>query len=288
MGLMTAKKGNAKSAGPLEIVERELVTAFPQAQVVDRELEIAAGRTIDLVAVDAHGRLLLISLVQGDGDASLLLALDALAFVRRNRDVLAHHLGYPQPRSEGPPLAVLVAERFSDALLARLEGLDPDRLRCLEIRTVASQTRTGTYLVPVLPAGERGQPVASSDPVDFLEQVPPERRDVAELLLRRLVRVDERLEATVVDHSLTFRQGGELLCTLTLAGGAIGARVATREHTHDIGAPADIDSFLEEVLGRTHELIRAGGDPMVDIALDPHVPSGAILTPEEIEAFRGA
>jgi hypothetical protein len=284
---MPARKGKPPSAAPLEVVERELATAFPQARVVDRELEIAEGRSIDLVAVDAHGRVLLVSLVQEGGDASLLLALDALAFVRRNRDVLAHHLDHPPLRSEGPPLAVLVAERFSDALLARLEGLDPDRLRCLEIRTVASQSRTGTYLVPVLPAGERGQPVATRDPVDFLDQVPPERRDVAELLLRRLVRVDERLDPTVVDHSLTLRLDGELLCTLTLVSGEIGARVAGRDHTHTIAAPADIDPFVEEVLGRAHELIRTGDDPMVDVALDPTVPAGAILTPEEIEAFRG-
>ena len=34
-------------------------------------------------------------------------------------------------------------------------------------------------------------------------------------------------------------------------------------------------------------VIRTGDDPMVDVALDPTVPAGAILTPEEIEAFRG-
>jgi len=284
---MTTKKGSAKSVGPLDVVERELVTAFPQVQVLDRELEIAEGRSVDLVAVDAHGRVLLISLVQGDGDAALLLALDALAFARRNRDVLAHHLDHPQLQLDGPPLAVLVAERFSDALLARLEGLDPERLRCLEIRTLASQARKGTYLVPVLPAGERGRPVATSDPADFLDQVPPERRELAELLLRRLVRVDERLEPTVVDHSLTFRLDGELLCTLTLMSGKIGARVAGREHTHDVAGTADVDPFLEEVMARTHELIRVADDPLVQTALDPTVPAGAILTPEEIEAFQG-
>ena len=282
---MPPKRSRAAPVDLLVVVERELATAFPEAEIVDRELEVADGRAVDLVGVDAHGRLLLVSVVESASDAPLLLALDALAFARRNREVLAHHLAHPRLRRDAPPIAVLVSEQFSESLLARLEGLDPDRLRCFEIRRVASKEREGTYLIPVLPAGERGESLASHDPAQFLAQVPPERRELAELLFRRLARVDESLELTVVAHSATFRLEGQLLCTVSSVAGGLEGRVAGSDHAHRVASSPEVGVFLEEVMARTDELIRPE-DPQVDAALDPATPSAAILTEEEIEAFR--
>jgi len=282
---MAAKRTRAASVDLLVVVERELATAFPESEVVDRELEVADGRSVDLVAVDAHGRLLLVCVVESASDAPLLLALDALAFARRNSEVLAHHLAHSRLRTDAPPIAVLVAEEFSGALLARLEGLDPDRLRCFEVRQVASKERQGTYLIPVLPAGERGESLVSHDPAHFMAQVPPERRELAELLFRRIARVDEALELTVVDHSATFRLEGELLCTVSSVAGGLEGRVAGSDHAHRVSSSPEVGVFLEEVMARTDELIRPQ-DPLIEAALDPGLPSAAILTDEELEAFR--
>jgi len=289
----------------LERIAAGLPSVFPGAVVVDRELQLGpdgpggsrpAG-VVDLAAIDGEGRLLLVCQVRGDGPEALLLALDALAFARANLPLLARHFQGAGLDPELEPLAVLAAERFEPLLLRRLGGLDPTLLTCLEIRRLASRERTETYLVPVVPAAGAGEARTAARPADFLQHLEPELRPLAERLLERLARLDEDLRATSSGRQLRFALDGEPICVLQAQGDALEARVVPDGGTFRIGSAADADAFLEEALQRTLDLFEPrerGGSLLApperagvrEAAFDPLVPSGAILTPEEIEAFR--
>jgi len=310
MGAMpepAASQGESRGpAADLERIAAGLPSVFPGAVVVDRELRLdpapaaaadGPGAAIDLAAVDGEGRLLCVCLVRGDGAEAALLALDALAFAQENLALLARHFPGAGLDPELPPLVVLAAERFEPRLLTRLGGFDPARLACLEIRRLASRERTETYLVPLVPTSGPGAARQAARPADFLQHLDPELRPLAERLLERLARIDEDLRATSSGRQLRFTLDGEPVCALQAQGDLLEARVVPDGGTFRIGTPADADAFLEEVLQRTLELFepreRGGSllapperDGLRAAAFDPLLPSGAILTPEEIEAFR--
>ena len=83
----------------LQTVARVLGDAFPDAEVVDRDVLIDRERSIQLAAVDASGRLMLVLVVEAAHDEVALTAhadvaltaLDALVFARRNAAVLSSH-----------------------------------------------------------------------------------------------------------------------------------------------------------------------------------------------------
>lgn len=295
----------------LGLVADGLDSIFPGAVVVDRELALAApGRDadpvdpVDLVAIDGDGRLLLVARTVADGDRAALFVLDALAFARKNLSLFARHYANGGLDPDAAPLVVLVAERFEPRLLERLAGLDPARVVCLEVRLLASRQRQEVYLVPVVPGGTAAPGRAEgSRPVDFLQHMDPELRPTGERLLERLQRIDEDLTATCSGRQMRFALDGEALCALTAHAEWLEARVLPEGGTFRISTRADVDAFLEEVLQRALELFepRGGGslltpppapppepdlDTLREAALDPLMPAGAILTDEEIEAFR--
>ncbi len=300
----------------LDRIAANLPTIFPGAVVVDRGLELGrTGSRVDLAAVDGEGRLLLVAEVTGEGADPVLLTLDALAFARRNLSLFAHHFQNPALSAELDPMVVLVADTFSPALLDRLGGIDPSLVACLELRELVSRERRETYLVPVVPGTGAEARRGGSRPGDFLQFLGPDLRGVGELLLERLVRIDDELAATSSGRQMRFALGGEPICVLTAEHDALEARVAPDGGTFRVTTRADVDAFLEDVLGRTLELFEPRGrgsrlapievsepaagpqapatgpgpsDPgsLREAALDPRMPSGAILTPEEIEAFR--
>ena len=74
---------------------------------------------------------------------------------------------------------------------------------------------------------------------------------------------------------------------LLMGDEGVGVHVARA--LDDLGDRPDVD-VVDGGTGGFHLLEyfeRYGRLILVDAALDPHVPAGAILTPEEIEAFRG-
>ena len=302
----------------LDLIAANLPTIVPGAVVVDRGLQLGAGRDpgrgpesgeIDLAAVDGEGRLLLVCQVTGDGADGVLLTLDALAFARKNLPLLAHHFRDAGLSSELSPLVVLVAESFEPQLLARLGGLDPSLLACLEFRRLSSRERQETYLVPVVPSAGAEPPRQASRPSDFLQHLSPDLRPVGERLLERLVRIDEDLTSTSSGRQMSFALNGEPICVLRIDAEGLEARVVPDGGSFRVSSHPDVDAFLEDVLQRTLELFepRTGGGSLLappDTVLHPHafpaslsgepaareldpmLPSGSILTPEEIEAFR--
>jgi len=266
-----------------------LAEALPDLEPVDRQLELGEGLEAELVAVDAAGRLVLVLLVPGEGDAAPLAALDALAFARANRALLAAHLGAASLRPDLAPRVVLVAEGFSPQLVARLEGLQPDSVRCFDRRVLASSRGRRVYLVPVSPARAGEPSPISSDPGIFLAALDATRRPLGELLVRRIARIDEQLACTALARSASWRLGNELLGSLAQVEDSLEGH-APPHAPRRIESEADAEGFLEQVLGRYLELF--GGSLSAgprSLAGPPGESSPAVpdADPEELQALNG-
>ena len=94
-------------------LERGLAESVPGLEVLDRELQLGEKSCADLAGIDASGRLVFVMLVDGDGDASALAVLDALAYARENGALLARHWKSARLRTELEAQVVLVADHFS-------------------------------------------------------------------------------------------------------------------------------------------------------------------------------
>jgi hypothetical protein len=264
-----------------------LQAAMPDLELVDRDLDLGGQRRAQLVGVDASGRLVLVLSIEGDDESTVLSALDGLAFARQNESALASHLRTTRLRPRRVPLVVLVAQSFSQKLLARLAGLDQEALRVLELRTVSSSRGEGSYLVAIHPAGGVPAPGKPFDARAFVASMPAQSRAVGELLMRRIARVDDELLATAGDGCSSWRLGQDLLCSVVIAGEALEGEVPERA-SRRIHSEADVESFVDEILARYVELLgehepedAQGGAP----ALQP-VAASAAMTAEELEAFR--
>lgn len=271
-----------------ELLEQALEASFPDLVIVDGELELTEGVTVDVVGLDSSGHALFVCVVDGAGDATVLRALDLVRGLREHQDALYRHLDHPTLRVELPPLAVLVADAFESEVLARLACLGPGALWCLERRTIRSRASASTHLVPVLP--QDGAVVHNpGDPTEFCRHLAPEHRDLGLTLVARLTRIDDHLEYAGVDRGVRWSLAGEAVCRVCARDGRLEGSVAPHTALMSIDSSERLEGFVEEALGRALELLDsedAGdgeGDPVRVSALDPSQP---ILTAEEIEAFR--
>ena len=273
------------------IVADGLADVLPDVRIVDQHLEVGHGRAVDLVGLDAAGRLVLILIEPGDGDRAVLALLDALAFAERNRMVMAGHLQSTHYDAERPPLAVLVARRIPAEMIARMGALRPQCVRLLELRVLASARGERSYLVPVFPAGQKPSLLPIQDAQVFLSALAEPSRALANLLLRRIVRIDDHLECTASEGELVWHLGERLLCTVVSNGAGLVGRTPPQEAPRGFRDEEDVESFVAEVLSRYVDLLELDeeeDEPPVEVLDDPLAGSdpGMVLTPEEQEAFR--
>lgn len=281
--------GREERAALLAAFEADLSRLLPEVRIVDRGLDLSRGpvrgissRRADLVALDAAGRPVIVLLVDGRGDDTLLAAVNALAFARQSGDALA------QPRREAPPSVhgarvALVAEAFSARTIEGLALLSESDLLLFEARRVDSAAGTQIRLARVTASAARRDEEPPVTQKDFLARVGEARRSTAELLLRRLARVDAGIESRFEDGSASFHCEGRELCALEIQEGALRGSIPALKQRLPIHGPDDADAFLDEVL-REHVLLLGEG-----WGTTPPPPRRAaeapILTAEEIAAF---
>lgn len=170
---------------------------------------------------------------------------------------------------------MLVADAWSSEVLDLLGVLAAEDLRLYSVETLRSASGERAWLVPVElgPLAPRAAPTLEG----FLEPLGPAEREAVELAVRRVARIDARLEPAVGEGALRWLDGPREVCALVrtprgLAGEVAGeARVA-------IGGRADVDRFVEGTVrawGQGHAG-PAGGDD-----------EAPFLTAEEIAAFHG-
>ncbi len=301
---MQSKGGNVAAdwgRGDRENLLEALRQLHPGLELVDADLDLGEGRRADLVALVPAGRLFLVLLVEGGGDAPILCALEAVAFCQRNRGLFGAHLDNPRVDPELPAQVLLVAERFEQRLLERMPGISPERVRCLEVRRVASRRGERLYLVPAaLPETAAAAPDPSGTRA-LLRALTPEGVTLAEDLLRRLERIDPELARRGDGGGVALDFEGEPLSSLRAANGVLQGRVGPHGTWLPLPTSSDANQFLEEVLRHFRHLLapedlgsRTGRGDALDgegngeaepilRALDPSTP---ILTPDEIAAFQ--
>jgi hypothetical protein len=140
----------------------------------------------------------------------------------------------------------------------------------------------------------------------FLDSLPEENRALAALALRRIGRIDTDLAVQPAEDGVSWLLAGELLCAMEWGTEGLNAQTVSGEPTV-IGDEGDLDSFLEQVLGdyvagldKVGQTAERGagdgpgdgpadqdeGEGWLDLDQVDKLSSEALLTPEEIEAFR--
>lgn len=281
-----------------------LAAALPDLEWIDRNLELGDGRRVDLVGVDGSGRALALVLVGADEEQGLLAALDAHAWFADHQSLLDGHFGHPRLDPERAPRVVLVAERFSERMLARLSGLDPAIVQALELRQVTSQRSVRTYLVPARSAAHGASPDDPTGARALLRGLAPEPAALAERLLRRLIRADDEIELSADGAGVRCTLDGEALCGLQARRGALTGWVG-EDAPEPLAHAEDGEAWIEQVLRALRRLLPASGpttrprDPRghtePDAAVepkersegpDPFDPGAPLLSAEELAAFQ--
>ena len=122
------------------------------------------------VAVDPSGRLYLVQRANQDGDAAVLEALDAVALLRSQLEVLARHCGENRVNSERAPRLLVVCAGADARLVERLGALSDAGVLVLGARTVKSAAGEHRYLVRLDPAARAA--VGPSGVAAFLRALP--------------------------------------------------------------------------------------------------------------------
>jgi hypothetical protein len=287
---MEELRGREERAALLAAFEADIARLLPEVRIVDRTLDLTRGpvrgiasRRADLVAIDVSGRPIIVLLVDGRGDDTLLAAVNALAFARQSGDALAQPKREESLETFGARVA-LVAEAFSARTLEGLALLPPDDLLLFEARRIDSAAGTQVRLARVHPTAARTEDAPPPTREEFLERVAETRRGTADLLLRRLARVDAGLQASFAESLATFECDGHELCALEIAEGSLRGWIPAIKQRLPIHGPDDADAFLDEVL-REHILL-LGESWGSHTPAPPRGREEPVLTPEEIAAFR--
>jgi hypothetical protein len=268
----------------LEIIEADLPRLLPDLEVVDRGLVLARGRVrtsegrrADLVLLDPDGRALILLIVDGWDDDTVLAAIDALAYARQSGDALAR----------GPVRIALVASTFSARVLESLALLPERELLAFETRLVESDAGSRTHLVRVEIAGSRPPPTLATRE-SFLAALPQALRASAEILLLRLARVDTGIACAFADDAVECACDGRVLCVLDLEAGALHGEIPALARRLPIRGMDDVDVFLDEVLREHIRGLGTGWSGEGPFAGGGRARSSEapLLTPEEIAAFQ--
>ena len=129
------------------------------------------------------------------------------------------------------------------------------------------------------------EPVPLRGLEDFLHGLPLDVRGLAANLARRIQRMDDAIDCTASEQSLSWNLGSDALCRLELAEAGLQGGVPGGSHC-SIATTREAESFLERVLAHFVDLIDAGpGSEDPDSGGgDSHRPD-VLLTPEELAAF---
>lgn len=282
----------------VEAFETALLRELGGARVVDRGLR-CDGRPVAEIVLLHERRLVLALAVDGASGRTPERALAARAFAGSRAGALAAHLSSELDESElaadTRPLVLLVSARpYAPRVLERLRALAGPELCVLELHLLQSRAGSSSSLERVLPPPEREPALASPPqaaeraPRDAIERFarslagPQER--LALDLARRIARIDPGLQLESGEGELAWLRDGELLCCLRAVDGRLEGQLAESRIPHRIHAPAAAEVFLDWVLSLY--LAQLEGGPTDRPHPRPLEPTGPLLTPEELEAFR--
>jgi hypothetical protein len=289
---------------------------FPGLEIVDRALVIPSGGEraplrADFLAIDACDRIVLIALVDGRSDATVLDAFDALALLRESRELLVEHLHSPRARAGTAPMLVLVAEQFAERVERGLATVAPLELRLFELCELSSAHGSRAFLAPAR-AARRGPSASGTSSsanaanaanaasvarrgslIDLLDLAPPSVREAAARCVARIDRVDTDLVRRSGFDLVSWRYHAQRLCSIVWTGERLCGLVEDHDGAFPLESTGEIEAFVDRViaehLGRIErdEPISRPESPGESARGDSVAADrGVLLTPEEIAAFR--
>jgi hypothetical protein len=264
----------------------------PGLEIVDRELLFEGGARADLVAVDPSGRLHLVLRAGEDAERAALDALDALALVRGQLELLVRHCGEGRVNPERAPRVLVVCAAPDARLVERLGALGDSGVVVLGLRTVKSAAGEHAYLVRLDPAARAAAGPGGVEA--FLRALPARLEALGAALLERMQRLDEELTCTGDSTTLVWRLAGEVLVKVERIGDLLQASVAPRHEPLPLADLGDLEGLLERALGRLVRVLGlneasqpvGGAGPGKPKPLIPIHPEEPLLTAEEIRAFQ--
>jgi len=250
---MRERAGARVEGTPERDLAAGLEAILPGFAVLDRDLVLDGGLRAALVAADAQRHLVLVlDALALSEDQACLAALDALAWARAQRELVARHVGGGILDPSGEPRVVLVARAFSPLLLGRLAPLVPRSLLVVERRELESARARSAFYVPWVPPA-----LAEPDPpAGFLERLDEGLQRRADLLLRRLRRVDEALSCSGSQAGLRWSLRGTELCEVLEDPRGLVGRVSGRAEAVLLARDEALEVFLDLALARYLELAR--------------------------------
>lgn len=241
----------------------------------------AAPRRAHLAGVDRDGRAILVLLAEGE--EAVLAAIDALVWSGAHAELLTRRLGSAPDLA---PSVVLVAPRFEARIATALETLRAAGVRVFETRTVRNAPGEDTALVEILGSRAAAEP-PPADP-SWTEPLDAGARELAQVAMRGLDRVDPALRGTRSVRGIVWRRDGASLWTLRARGDRLEAEV--QGTSMPIEGPDDVERVLERALRAVleppdaHAPRPAARPRRTGSAL---MPSGPLLSEAELAALRG-
>jgi hypothetical protein len=116
-----------------ELVAEHIDSVEPGLRLLDSRV-LLGGATIDVVAHDARGSLVLLALGFTADDEMLLRALEAYSWCLEYPDALRRLYSSVRLSAHEPPRVLFIAERVPDAFFRKIKHLRFQRADCLEFR----------------------------------------------------------------------------------------------------------------------------------------------------------
>lgn len=246
---------NTLSADVANGLDDAIAEVLPGYMTLDRDLLLDNGLTASLVGLDGERRLLLVlesaRMISPEEEDLVLLVLDALAWALAHRGLLARHLGGEAIDIDAPPRIVLVCDEIRPAVLRRLGALPSACIQLFERRELCTSGARSTYLLPMGPKEPESRELSSAAPAKgFLGGLEDEERKLAELLFRRIDRLDEALECTGGESGIRWLLAGDEICDLATGPDGLIGTVPGEELDMVLAGELDVDHFVEAMLLR--------------------------------------
>lgn len=255
-------------------------------RLLDRGFRLTPELAVDLWLQDAARRPVIVLGEGGEPAAALLgRALCVVAEVRRMRNLLERLFQQEGVSFEAAPRVLLVATRFSDALLGARDWLAAFSIELVEARLC---DREDPHRVVVVRAGEAVRdatsPAADSRvpatngksarngsaahaapaPPPAPVAAPATRDSLLDELKRKVLRISDRIEEEVEGAATRFLLHDELLVEVTAQEGGVAARIGDDEAPRRLHDRATLLALVDEVVRRYFVLTRQqpiGGKP---------------------------
>jgi hypothetical protein len=232
--------------------------------VLDVGLRLGPGLVLDLVLRDSGSRPVVVLGEGNDGVEALLgRAVCAVAEVRRMRDLLERLFKQEGVSFGEDPRVILVARRFSDALLAAADLLGAWRIELVEAHEVE---RDGSRRLVVVRAGGATRHVASPAP-DPSSRPKPAANGTAHVSARnaplgdeakkKILRISDDIEEEVEGGVVRFKLHDELIAVLEQGQeGAIVTIGDSPDRRRSLAQRSDLDAAIDDVVRRYFTLAR--------------------------------